>query len=204
VKLTVGSLSIPKKYRLPIGIGIALAILGCGYYFLLMPQFERKDTQEAERKKADQELTKLRRLNNDIIKARVEYAELKVKLEDAMRQMPEEKEIPALLRQVSFTASESKTRVKYFAPRGLQPVDFYAELPFDLKYTAPYHNVGYFFDGIRRLERIVHITSFTLESKGQSLDGTCTAKAYVLSGQPAVKETSKLSKKDKKDEPVKK
>jgi type IV pilus assembly protein PilO len=122
-------------------------------------------------------------------------------------QMPEEKEVPNLLRQVSFNAQETKTRIKYFAPKETQARDFYWELPFEMKFTGPYHNVGYFFDGIRKLERIIHITSFSLEAKevGQKvvLEGTCVAKTYVFMKDPA-KEKEKEKKKEGKNEPPKK
>ena len=64
--------------------------------------------------------------------------------------MPEEKEVPDLLRQVSLAAQESRTRIKYFAPKEMKAGDFYWELPFEMRYSGPYHSVGYFFDGIRR------------------------------------------------------
>jgi len=120
--------------------------------------------------------------------------------------MPEEKEVPNLLRQVSFTAQETKTRIKFFAPKETQAREFYLELPFEIKYAAPYHSVGYFFEGIRRMERIVHVASFSLEAKGtpekMHLEGSCTAKTYVY-----LKDTPKdkpKEKKEEKNEPAKK
>jgi type IV pilus assembly protein PilO len=199
MKLGLETTSIPKKYRLPLIVLLGIGILIGGYFLLLKPQFEELSRLEAEKTAAETEVARLTAIKNNIGRVRVEYTELQQKLEDALRQMPEEKEIPGLLRQVSLTASESKTKVKYFAPKQLQTVDFYAELPFEMKFSAPYHNIGYFFDGIRKLERIVHITGFTLETKGAgdkvTLEGTCTAKAYVLSKQ-AKKETPKPVKKE--------
>jgi type IV pilus assembly protein PilO len=196
--------SIPKKYRLPLTIVLGVAILVAGFFLLIKPQFEEKDRLASEQNSAREQLAKLTAFEARIEALRKEHAQLKVSLEEALRQMPEEKEIPNLLRQVSLTAQESRTRVKYFAPKGLQPVEFYSELPFEIKYTAPYHNIGYFFDGIRKLERIVHVTSFNLESKSSTgkviLDGTCTAKAYVLSQQAPQQETKvKVKGKDKGD-----
>jgi len=97
--------------------------------------------------------------------------------------------------------------VKYFAPKAVQALDFYSELPFEIRYAAPYHNIGYFFDGMRKMERIVHVTSFSLESKGNAdkvvLEGSCSAKAYVL-GKGATKEGPAEKKKEEKNEPAKK
>jgi len=200
-------ISIPKKYRLPLIVFLGVAIVVAGYFLLLKPQFEEKDRVAIEQNKAREELAKLTVFQNNIEKARKEYAQVKLNLEEAMRQMPEEKEIPNLLRQVSLTAQETKTRIRYFAPKAIQAADFYSEVPFEIKYTAPYHSVGYFFDGIRKLERIIHVTSFSLESKTSSgkviLDGTCTAKAYVLPKQTPQQNTQG-KKKEEKNEPSKK
>jgi type IV pilus assembly protein PilO len=198
MKIEMKGVSIPRKYRLPLTLLLGVAIAVAGYLLLLKPQFEEKNRLAFEQNKAHQELERLVAFKNNIAGARKEYALLKLSMEEAMRQMPEEKEVPNLLRQVSFTAQESKIRIKYFAPKAIQAADFYSELPFDIRYSAPYHNIGYFFDGIRKLERIVHVTSFSLDSKASSgkiiLEGTCTAKAYVLPKQTP-KEKNKEEKK---------
>jgi len=189
MSMDLKGVSIPKKYRLPLIIVLGVAIVVAGYFLLIKSQLEEKNRLISEQNAARTELAKLVAYKARIEELRKEHARLKVDLEEAMRQMPEEKEIPSLLRQVSLTAQESRTRVRYFAPKSLQPVEFYAELPFEIRYTGPYHNLGYFFDGLRKLERIVHVTSFNLEAKTSTgkviLDGTCTAKAYVLSAQSA-------------------
>jgi type IV pilus assembly protein PilO len=201
MKLGLEGLVIPKKYRLPLIILLGIGILVGGYFLLLKPQFEQLTRLDGERTTAEREIARLTDIKNNIARVKAENAQLQEKLADALRQMPEEREIPGLLRQVSLTASETKTKVKYFAPKPLQTLDFYAELPFEIKYSAPYHSVGYFFDGIRKLERIVHITGFSLDVKEVSekivLEGTCTAKAYVLPKQ-LPKDSSKAAAKETK------
>lgn len=202
MKVGLRDVSIPKKYRLPLVIALDVVILVAGYFLVLDSQYQNKQRLALEVSAASQELHKLTALKNNIDKARREYAQIRSDLQEAMRQMPEEKEVPSLLRQVSFTAQESKMRIRYFAPKAAQPRDFYSELPFEIRYSAPYHNVGYFFDGVRKMERIVHITSFSLESKGSAekviLEGSCTAKAYVLSKDaPKEKPLDDKKKEDK-------
>lgn len=207
MNLEMKGISIPKKYHLPLIVLLGVAIVVAGYFVLLKPQFEERDRVAIEQNKAREELARLTVFRDNIEKTRKEYAQVKLDLEEALRQMPEEKEIPNLLRQVSAAAQESKTRIKYFAPKAIQAADFYSEVPFEIKYTAPYHSVGYFFDGIRKLERIIHVTSFSLESKSSSgkviLDGTCTAKAYVLPKEKPQQNTQG-KKKEEKNEPSKK
>lgn len=184
MNIQLGMSVIPKRFRLVLIIGINAALLAAAYFFLLDPQMVQKNKMSTELTTLQQELRKVTAVKNDLERLRREHAQIKERLQDIVRQMPEEKEVPNLLRQVSFVAGETNTRVKSFFPKEVQNKDFYAELPFEIKYTAPYHNVGYFFDAMRRMERIVHVTSFTLDSKeiGQKvvMEGSCLAKTYVL------------------------
>ena len=86
----------------------------------------------------------------------------------------------------------------------MQNKEFYAELPFSVKLSGPFHNVGYFFDGIRKLERIINITSFSISpeqakvSGKLNLVGECTATTYVYLKQQPKKQEKKDEKKDGK------
>jgi type IV pilus assembly protein PilO len=184
MNIQLGISVIPKRFRLVLIIGLNVALFVVAYLFLIDPQLARKNRMSTELTSLQQELRKVTTLKNDIERLRKEHAQIKERLQEVIRQMPEEKEVPNLLRQVSFVAGETNTKVKSFFPKEVQNRDFYAELPFEIKYTAPYHNIGYFFDGIRKMERIVHVANFSLESKevGQKIvmEGSCLAKTYVL------------------------
>ncbi len=184
MNIQLGISVIPKRFRLVLIIGVNAALFAAAYFFLLDPQMMQKDKLTRELRTMQQELAKVTAVKNQMDRLRREHAQIKERLQEIVRQMPEEKEVPNLLRQVSFVAGETNTKVKSFYPKEVQNKDFYAELPFEIKYTGPYHNIGYFFDGIRKMERIVHVTSFSLESRetGQKvvMEGTCLAKTYVL------------------------
>ncbi|MGD0229287.1 MAG: type 4a pilus biogenesis protein PilO [Syntrophorhabdales bacterium] len=204
--LTLKGLTIPKKYRIALMLLLPALIIAGAYFLLFNTQLENKSRLRADIDTARQELARITAMRNNMGKARQDYARLKDDLQEKLRQMPEEKEVPNLLRQVSLAAQETKTRMKYFAPKEQKAQGFYWELPFEMKYSAPYHSIGYFFDGIRRLERIVHVTSFSLEAKevGQKviLEGSCLAKTYVFMKEPE-KEKAKQKTKEEKNVPGK-
>jgi type IV pilus assembly protein PilO len=188
---------LKKKWKLVI-MGATCVLLFAGLFMLLlMPKLEEKKLVEAEQLKAQQELRRLNSIKNNMVKTRQEYVEVKDRLNDMLRQMPEQKDVPNLLRQVSTLSHETGTRIRYFEPKAVQAKEFYSEMPFELRYSGGYHNMGYFFDGVRRLERIVHVTSFTLEAKTVGptkimLEGNCLAKTYVyVPGQQKPKEAKK-------------
>ena len=167
---------------------IPAVIIAAAYFLLFSAQLREKKKLDTEAQGLRQELLKVTTMKSNMPKARREYAGLKADLQLRLRQMPEEREVPALLRQVSLTSQETRTHMKYFAPKESAPREFYLELPFEMKYTGSYHSIGYFFDGIRRLERIIHITSFSLEAKTTGpkgiLEGSCLAKTYVFLKEP--------------------
>jgi type IV pilus assembly protein PilO len=140
-------------------------------------------------------------IKNNMPKFRHEYAQIQELLQQTLKQLPETKDIPNLLRNVSNIGSETRLKITYFEPKALQNKEFYAELPFSIRYSGPFHNIGYFFDGIRKLERIINITSFTLTSDPKAiparmvLSGECVATTYVY-----MREQPKQIKKDQKKE----
>lgn len=213
MKMELTAIAIPKQYSLPLIVGLNIVILVVSYFLVFGGQFQEKKALTQNLAKAQQELARLTMMRNNLDKTRREYAALTADLQGMINQMPEEKEVPNLLRQISTTAQGARVKIKYFAPKDVVPGDFYAELPFEIKYAGLYHSLGYFFDGVRNMERIVHVTSFSMENKGTAqkpvIEGTCLAKTYVFqkNGANAKKNGKKKSpkmKRRKRNEPEKK
>lgn len=119
------------------------------------------------------------KLNNELVKARMEVQkkqalerrlpefEKEIKMKDyelslLRRQLPEEKEIPNLIDQISNIGTQSGLRFLTFKPRAEVLKDFYAEVPVELKILGKFHNLVSFFDRISRLPRIVTISKLTI------------------------------------------
>lgn len=191
---------IKRIYKLLFSIGFNIFIFVLLYFFVITPQLETKIKLETEYGKFKKELDNMVAIKNNMQKFRQEYSQLQELLQQMLKQLPETKDIPNLLRNVSNIGSESRLKITYFEPRTLQSKEFYAELPFVIRYSGPFHHIGYFYDGVRKLERIINITSFSLTSDVKAAPGTlaltgeCTAKTYVY-----VKEQPKPQpKKDEK------
>ena len=183
---------IPRIYRIVLILTLTLVVFAGLYFWLLASQFDQTRFLTGEYRNANQELERLRSMKANYERSQKEYFKLKGNLEHIMGQMPEEKDVPNLLRQVSLVGQEAKLRVKFFEPKPLQTKEFYLELPFELRYSGGYHNVGYFFDGVRKLDRIIHVANFSLESKvvasKLAVEGSCLAKTYVYTKEPPQKQ----------------
>ena len=182
---------IKRSYKILFSLVVNVLIFSVLFYFFITPQIDTKHRLAADLSKLDSELHSMIAIKNNIQKHRNEYAQLQEVLQQMLRELPETKDIPNLLRNVSNAGAEARLKITYFEPKPVQNKEFYGELPFTIRYNGPFHHVGYFFDSVRKLERIINITSFSLALEPKSsptnitLSGECTAKTYVyLKEQP--------------------
>jgi type IV pilus assembly protein PilO len=193
-----------KGQKLFIVIGLNIILFVFLFFFLINPLIDTKKKLTNDYQLVKKDLDKLVDIKNNMEKYRKEYAQMQEVLGDILRQLPETKDIPNLLRNVSAIGTETRVKVTYFEPGAVQNKDFYGEFPFKFKFAGPFHNIGYFFDGIRKMERVIDIRNFTLVAKGTPprivLEGDGSAKSYVyLKEQP--KPQPKDEKKDVKSGP---
>ncbi len=179
---------IPTTYTVIAVLAINALIFAAAYMTVFMPQQEQKASMASEYAKLKNDLDRVTVIKNNMNRYRQEYAQTRENLRAVLRQLPEKKDIPNLLRSVSTVGAESGTKIKYFEPKSIINKEFYGEMPLEMKFSGSFHNIGYFFDGIRKLERIIDIYSFSLDAKGSpvkvTLEGTCMARTYVYVHEP--------------------
>ena len=112
----------------------------------------KKEVQEAKSKAANKELFE------------IELAEARKKFEEKAVLLPKDKEIPKLLKDISSLGRNAGLDFFTFKPLAEIPKDFYAELPVSINVRGPYHNMGFFFDQVSKLERIVSVTNIKMSS----------------------------------------
>lgn len=194
-----------KGQKLFIVIGLNVILFVFLFFFLINPLLDTKKKLTSDYQSVKRDLDKMVDIKNNIGKYRQEYAQMQEVLAQILRQLPETKDIPNLLRNVSSIGTETRVKVTYFEPGAVQNKDFYGEFPFKFKFVGPFHNVGYFFDGIRKLERVVDVRSFSLVAKGTPprifLEGEGAAKSYVYLKEQPKPQQVKDEKKDAKSGP---
>jgi type IV pilus assembly protein PilO len=187
---------IGTGYKLAAIVILNALVFGAFFFLVLGAQFETRSRLAEEYATLKKDLAKVTAIKNNMEKYRAEYARTREKLKEVLVQLPERKDIPNLLRNISGIGTESGIKIKYFEPKTLVNKEFYGELPFEIKFAGSFYNIGYFFDGIRKLDRVIDITSFTIDAKGplakMVLEGQCQAKTFIyIQGAPAEKKESK-------------
>jgi type IV pilus assembly protein PilO len=143
-----------------------------------MTQQIRDLTQEI--KKMEVELTKAWRTAGKLSELKNRRIELKALLEELVAQLPDTKEIPELLIQISQLGKKSGLEFTLFKPKPEQPAEFYVKIPIEMEMKGGYHNLAKFFDRVGNLSRIVNITNIRIadpkvEGKDVILKANCLA-----------------------------
>jgi type IV pilus assembly protein PilO len=161
---------LPAKQRFLIyGVGIALIVLL--YVFLFhFPRSVEIKTKQQRILSLEKERSKLQELLKDRDKAKAEILQIEGRFNEVKAQLPEQKEIPELLRQVSNLGRDSGLEVTLFRQKAEVLFDLYAEVPVEMAVRGEYHQIALFFDKVRHLDRIVNVSDLSLKNP-QPVDG---------------------------------
>lgn len=159
----------------------------------------RRDLAENEEKR---ETVRARAENREAFEKELE--ELASQLKSALSELPDDREIPDLLRRISSAGQRVGLEVNKFAPLPEVVKDYYAEVPVALEVTGAFHEVALFFDKLSKLSRIVNVRDVNLsapKSVGTKVNLTVTGTAVTyrfLSEEELQKRQADKDKKKKK------
>jgi len=157
-------LSLPLNQRLLLYSGVAILIILLYAFLLYLPR-STQITQNRERiQSLEQEKIKLQSLIKEREKTKLEIEEVEGRFNQAKTQLPEQKEIPELLKQVSNLGRDSGLEVVLFRQKAEVLQDLYAEVPVEMAVRGNYHQVALFFDKVRSLDRIVNISDTNMKN----------------------------------------
>jgi type IV pilus assembly protein PilO len=103
---------------------------------------------------------------------------LNEELKSALTQLPNEKEIPEILRTITNLGKESNLEFTLFRPKAEEPKQFYANVPIELIVSGSYHNTGIFFDKVGKLPRIINVVDFNM-SRTKEVKGRAESEVLV-------------------------
>lgn len=150
-------LNLPAYQRILIVVVLMVA-LAAGFYFMVYEgQLEEYAQLEGRKQSAQTLLKKNQEKAAKLEEYQKEYDALVVKLNEALQELPAQKEIPSLLTSIGELAKSKGLDVLRFRPQGEVPKGFYAEVPVELKLSGSYHQAALFFDSVGKMERIVNI-----------------------------------------------
>lgn len=173
----------PKLQKIAI-LAVTIILISALYYsFLYSPRSDEvaklADSVEIARNEKNAKQLKaadLPRLQRDL-------KTLDMQLRKAVAELPNQKQIAALLTHISAQAQQAGLNVLVFRPRAETFQEFYAEVPVDITVKGNFHNTVSFFDAVGRLDRLINIDNIgfknpTISGDSVILETTSVATAF--------------------------
>jgi type IV pilus assembly protein PilO len=155
-----------NKLALPVKIGSVVAVatlITAGSYFLLVQPVEDeiKGIEEQQRT-SDRTLAEKQAIADNLNEKRKEMDALEQKLQEALTQLPERKELEELLAQLNDVGKKSGLDISKVTPSLEVPKSFFAEIPIQVSVSGNYHEIAIFLQEIANLRRIVNVSNLRL------------------------------------------
>jgi type IV pilus assembly protein PilO len=153
---------LPKTQKIAL-VAFIFVALGAGFFYLLF-QPRMKELGDLQKKQSDlsKQIQESKRIADNLPKFKKEYEQLKVDLDNALTELPNQSEIPSLLTSITSKGKEAGLDFLVFRPKNEVSRDFYAEVPVDISVYGSFYNVANFFLAVSSLPRIVNIANVTV------------------------------------------
>ncbi len=133
----------------------------------------------AEQERLDRDFIEKTAIANDLNRFRKEKELLEQRLEEALAELPEQKNIDELLQLFQDRAQKAGLEINTIEPQAEKIDGFFARIPIPMTVTGSFHEIATFFDSLSRLRRIVNVTNITLDTP-KDVSGRVTLQAKFL------------------------
>jgi type IV pilus assembly protein PilO len=150
--------------KLGVALAVYAAVAAALWFGLVSPTQDKIASARSQQSNLQEERDEKRDIaeNRDRWERAVER--LNEELAKAVKELPNEREIPELLRRISSIGKKIGLEFALFQPMPEVRQDFYADVPVKLKVEGSYHEVATFFDRVGKLNRIVNIKNITMDN----------------------------------------
>lgn len=197
-------LDLPPRQRVLLLVGGVAFLFFLYAYFLYWPRSTLIAEKVQQRQDMERDRDRKVAMAANLEQTRQDVARLNGDLRMAVSQLPDTKEIPDLLSNVSSLGRESGLDIIQFKQRPEQFEEFYAEVPVDILVRGTYHQVAAFFDKVGRMARIVNVTNVNARSPAKVegdaivLDTSCVAVTFRFLDEAERARIAKQKEKEKK------
>jgi type IV pilus assembly protein PilO len=173
---------LSKLQRFLICIGTYAVLVAPFIWLSYMPKFDTIDKLEKELDELEMKLQQAQNKARQLKRMRSLLAAAKEKFDVAKKKLPQEKEIPDLLANVTASGQASGLQFLLFQPKKEETKDFYAEIPISIQVLGSYKNTAMFFYRVAGLNRIVNLKDIRMSptSEGNDISTSCTAVTYMF------------------------
>lgn len=166
--------ALPKYVKTIISFLPSLIIIIVVTFVILLPKNREIKALENKILLQENEIAKSRTKAEKLPELKAENEKLRRRLDELKLQLPEEREVSGLLKQVSDLGIRSGLYITLWKPeqKKTHPSNIVYEIPVKVELTGSYHSLGYFFSSLTKLNRIVNISDIKLSDPKPEKDVT--------------------------------
>ncbi|HEY0840327.1 MAG TPA: type 4a pilus biogenesis protein PilO [Vulgatibacter sp.] len=156
-QLIVRIVRAPWLVKIGAVVAIATLVTAFNWFMMIDPAMEETAQEESRRRQLEGEFIDKQQIANNLNEFRRQKEVLEAQLEAALLELPNDKAIDELLRQLNDQGIKSGLTITLVEPQAEVPQDFFARIPVKMKVAGSYHEVAIFFDSVGKLKRIVNV-----------------------------------------------
>lgn len=145
----------------PIKIGgiavICVVLLFLGYWFLIADELAEYEQAQKKEESLKETFLNKKGMAINLPAYRQQMEEMQQTFGTLLRQLPNKTEVPNLLVDITQAGLGRGLNFVLFKPEKEKPMEFYAELPINIKVTGGFHEIGQFVSDLAALPRIVTV-----------------------------------------------
>ncbi len=153
---------VKKEHRMAAVTALLLAMVAIFFVFFWQPKHNSIRALKKRQTYLMGEIKKVEAIADRLDEHKAEMERVELRLKAAAMLLPQKKEIPSLLTNISDQGTSSGLEILSFQPGGEEKTDFYAKIPLTLTVKGAYHKVGVFLDRISKMSRIVAATDLSM------------------------------------------
>lgn len=200
--------TLPGYVKIAVAVLPALVIAIVGIFLVILPKNKEIKALESKIQVQENEIAKSQAKAEKLPELIARNQILRKRLNELRDQLPEEKEVSDLLKQVSDLGIGAGLRILLWKPeqKKTHPSGIVYEIPVKVELSGSYHSLGFFFSSLTRLNRIVNISNIKLSDPKPSKNSAALKVTFTATTFSAIPEEEiaqqkmekKIGKKGKK------
>jgi len=164
LKLNINLKTLPMYVKVILACAPGVIIAALVIFLFIVPKDKEIKALDLKIAAQENEIAKDQAKADKLPQLTFENERLRNRLNELKLQLPEEKEVSTLLKQVSDLCIRAGMKIGLWKPeqRKTHTSGIVYEIPVRVELSGSYHNLGYFFSSLTKLNRIVNISDIRL------------------------------------------
>ena len=144
--------------------GAVLALTALNFFLMVQPVEDVIASQVGQQRQLEIQLQEKQEIAQKLNERRREMDVLETKLQEALTELPEKKDLEELLAQLNDIGKKSGLEIALVEPVAESPAGFYAKIPIKMNVSGNYHEIARFLFDVSNLRRIVNVNNIKFTS----------------------------------------